>query len=387
MSAQNNQPNLRTWWNSLDKLWQKILLFNLGVEIELGGIRTHYDWQHFEYWILENLYDKGDLGNQISIEKEISDYILNQIVNLDVLIVQDAGITDLSPLSRLDKLIFLNCSHNKIKDISPLNDLINLQELDLCWNNITSLDPLKNLKNLRTLNIWMNNILSLAPIENLENLEELNCLHNMNDKSYLIPRLRTKWKKLKSLSADEISNLQYLPELCPDLESLYVQGLKGDLSTIIKLKRLQVLHIHTNQLKNINPLATLPDLKVLSIGRNQIKSLEPLSSLHKLEYLDFSINKIKDLLPLINLTKLETLICMNNSIESLTPLKRLVNLSSVDISNDLITSQVTDINKVTDLSPLNHHKNLKYLNCKHNPLHSGDIEIFKIINPNCEVSF
>ncbi len=387
MSNKFNRSNLRSWWNSLDKLWQKILLLNLGVELQLGGIKSQHNWKHLEFWIFEDLYDRGDLGDGISIAKEISDDLLNHIVNLEILIVENAGITDLVPLARLEKLIFLNCSNNKIKDITPLKNLINLQELNLSWNNITSVIPLKNLNKLQKLELFMNNILSLEPIEDLENLEDLSCLFNFDSISELFLQLSRKWKKLKRLSAHNISNLINLPEFCPDLESLYVQGLDGDISVIVKLKRLRILYIDSNQINKLDPLTELTDLKSLSCCRNQIESIEPLRNLNKLEYLNFEINKVVDLNSLKGLKKLKSLLFRNNNVINLEPLKDLPNLEHLDCSNDLLYSKVVCSNKIKSLSPLNKLSNLKLLNCKNNPIRPGELAIFKALHPNCEIIF
>ena len=217
----------RDWWDSLDDVWQRIMILNLGLEHEMGGVKNYINDYESNFEKIKSLYEEGALDSYIISKNEITDDTIEKIVNLKTIIFENEGITDLTPLAKLERLEILHCPHNKIINIDPLKDLRNHQELNLAWNNITSVDPLKKLNKLRKLDIWMNNILSLKPIEKLENLEELSCLYNLDQDSWLIPHLSKSWYKLKSLSADEISNIQDLPTFCPALETLYVQGLKG----------------------------------------------------------------------------------------------------------------------------------------------------------------
>lgn len=386
MSSKITHSNLRSWWNNLDKIWQKILILNLGLEIELGGVITYMNKFKLNYDKLESLYEGGTFCSWYKTQTVISDDVIGQIVNLKVLIADYAGISDLSPLSMLVNLEFLSLSCNKIKDISPLKNLLNLEELHLAFNQIASVEPLKNLNKLRVLNVFMNNILSLEPIDNLENLESLYCKFNFTDDSSLIPKVSSKWKKLKSLSADQIINLQSLPENFPHLESLQISGLKGDLSTIIKFKHLKKLYIIHNQISNLDMLTQLTELKTLYCDWNyKLKSIEPLSQLTNLDCVGFNFNQVRDLTPLSKLKKLKVIQFSMNKIASLEPLADLINLEHIDCSNTNLKS--IGKNKITSLSPLNKLTNLKKLNCGHNHIQPRELAIFKAIHPNCDIIF
>lgn len=377
--------SLRKWWDSLDNIWHRILILNLGLEHKMGGVKNYINDIQWDYKKIESLYEEGVLDKYKIIQKEFSDDFIKNIVNLKVLIADNTSITDLTPLSKLENLEILNCAHNKIINIDPLKDLLNLQELNLAFNQITSVSSLQNLKKLRKLELLYNNILSLEPIKDLENLEELSCLFNFDSNSKLILKLNRKWKKLKRLSAHNISDLQNLSEFYPDLESLYVGGLDGALSNIIKLKRLRVLYIIGNQIIKLDPLAELTDLKILYCGFNyKIESIEPLSYLPNLERLGCDNNQIIDLNPLRKLKKLRVLDCGKNIIESLKPLEDLTNLQYLDCSN---SKSLTWGNKITSLDSLKNLSNLKRLNCKDNPIPPEEIEMLKATIPNCEINF
>jgi Leucine-rich repeat (LRR) protein len=76
-------------------------------------------------------------------------------------------ISNISPLSNLTELSYLNLSGNIIVDISPLYDLKNLYHLDLSYNLISDISVLSNLINLSYLNISVNKISNIYYLENL----------------------------------------------------------------------------------------------------------------------------------------------------------------------------------------------------------------------------
>ena len=63
------------------------------------------------------------------------------------------GIKNLTDISKLTNLTYLDLSDNKINDLSPLSGLINLQKLNLSGNEIDDLSPLNKLVNLTYLNL------------------------------------------------------------------------------------------------------------------------------------------------------------------------------------------------------------------------------------------
>lgn len=371
--------NLRDWWDSLDDIWRRIMILNLGVEHKMGGVKNYINDYQWNYKKIESLYEEGTLDNYIITESEITDDTIKKIVNLKALMIERAGITDLTPLAKLERLEILICPFNKIINIEPLKDLFNLQELNLAFNNITSVAPLKNLKKLRKLELLRNNILSIEPIVNLENLEEISCSWNWDSNltTDLTIQLSNKWKKLRKLAAPHISDTQNLAEFYPDLESLFIQGFDVDLSDIIKLKRLKVLRIDRSNINNLDPLVELTNLTTLMCNTTRIESIEPLSYLHNLERLECYCNKIVDLSPLRKLKKLKILYSGDNKIECLKPLEDLTELQHLICSN----------NKISSLEPLKNLTKLRRLFCRGNPIPLKEIEMLKVALPNCEVIF
>ena len=76
-------------------------------------------------------------------------------------------ISDLTPISGLVKLKYLDASGCQIEDLSPLADLKQLVTLNLEINNIRDLTPLAELSNLRTLWVGRNPVLDISPLDHL----------------------------------------------------------------------------------------------------------------------------------------------------------------------------------------------------------------------------
>ena len=78
---------------------------------------------------------------------------LEHAINLEVLLIWNSEIHDLTPLSELRNLRTLSLVGNQISDISPLINLTQLEHLELKNNQITDFTPLLNLTSLGYLDI------------------------------------------------------------------------------------------------------------------------------------------------------------------------------------------------------------------------------------------
>jgi len=87
-------------------------------------------------------------------------------------------ITDLTHLSGVKELTFLNLSSNQITDIKPLAGLVKLEELMLGNNKIKDLASLTELKELEFLHLVSNQITDLTPLKELTKLERLDLRGN-----------------------------------------------------------------------------------------------------------------------------------------------------------------------------------------------------------------
>ena len=96
---------------------------------------------------------------------------ISNLVKLNNLSILNYNIDDISFLSALNKLTFLDLSYNNIVDISILKNLYNLEVLRIHDNYIEDISILKNLVKLTSLNLACNNIINHEAILYLDNLK------------------------------------------------------------------------------------------------------------------------------------------------------------------------------------------------------------------------
>ncbi|MEG4998190.1 CHAT domain-containing protein [Microcoleus sp. B4-D4] len=117
------------------------------------------------------------------------------------------------------------------------------------------------------------------------------------------------------------------------------------------LANLTQLSLKSNQIVNLEPLASLTNLTILELNENQIVNLEPLANLTNLRILELNENQIVNLKPLANLTNLTRLYLIRNQIVDIKPLSKLTKLKKLNLS----------FNQITDVQPLSELTSLKFL--------------------------
>lgn len=101
---------------------------------------------------------------------------LETAARLELLAASGNAISDLTPLSKLDKLKKLSLSFNQIKDITPLQQLPDVERLDLTGNLISDISGLP--QSVVHLNLSGNLITDLEPLRDMDQLNELSIAHN-----------------------------------------------------------------------------------------------------------------------------------------------------------------------------------------------------------------
>jgi hypothetical protein len=106
--------------------------------------------------------------------------------NLQSLDLRMNWVSDLSFLSGLTHLCYLNLEANLIDDLSPLSSLDNLQELILKQNRVSDLSTLSGLAHLETLNLHRNEVSDLSPLTALTSLQSLDLrLNPLSREAYI----------------------------------------------------------------------------------------------------------------------------------------------------------------------------------------------------------
>lgn len=72
---------------------------------------------------------------------------------------------------------------------------------------------------------------------------------------------------------------------------------------VLTLKKLEVLDLCNNRIKDVAPLKELKGLKALYLASNQITDVKPLAGLENLNWLRLDDNQITDVKPLGGLEK------------------------------------------------------------------------------------
>ena len=166
--------------------------------------------------------------------------------------VNSNDISNLSPLSNLTNLTFLDLDYNSISDISALSNLTNLTELWLGSNSISDISALSNLTNLTTLGLGGNSISDISALSNLTNLTTL------------------------GLGGNSISDISALSNLTNLTELILYRNSISDISALSNLTNLTTLWLYRNSISDISALSNLTNLTTLILFNNSISDLAPL---------------------------------------------------------------------------------------------------------------
>ncbi len=223
--------------------------------------------------------------------------------------VNSNDISDLSPLSGLTNLAYLDLYKNSISDISDLSGLTGLTDLFLNENSISNLSALSTLTNLARLGLSQNRISDISALSNLTGLFYLDLFEN----------------SISNLSG--LSTLTNLTWLYLDYNSI------SDISPLSTLTNLTRLGLENNSISSVSALSNLTDLVNLVLWNNSISDISALSNLTGIKYLYLNQNNISGISALSNLTNLEILGLEDNRISDVSPLVANTGLGTGDIVN------------------------------------------------------
>ena len=307
--------------------------------------------------------------------------------------------TDISFLSDLTQLKYLDLAMNNIEDISPLETLINLEYLDISCNSISDIHSLQYLTQLRTVILSDGSVTIGGVYEETNNITDISALVNCTNLECLY------------IGDSEISDLSPISDM-KNLEELYLQLDNNiNLNDIADITSLKILDLHGAQVTNISALSGLVNLEKLTLGArwykwaNNIQDISALANMQKLTYLDLSFTSVENIDILSNLTNLEYLnlygingeehqiiyhgydvvsfsyeweyIERFNNLDFLIP---LINLKQLYLGSNGLTdvtalSGLTQLekldlsyNELTNVDSLSDLKNLKYLNLSLNQI-------------------
>ncbi|EAE8346207.1 hypothetical protein BOQ23_04585 [Listeria monocytogenes] len=313
----------------------------------------------------------------VSVDTTVTQQQLDSVKTVSM---NNAGIVDLTGMSRLSNLTSINLSNNAITTIDDLRNLTKLTSLTLNNNQITTIDSLENLDELTTLKVEDNqltsvsldsmNSLQFAEFQGNISITELSCINlpkitGIYSGNYIsnsgvtvnssilekltmknIPNLSQLVFSELNLQTVELTDLPHLTKL--DLRNNHLAEIDmGNISTLTNL------YLTGNELNDLD-IASYAEanlgLSTLSIGSNDLSQIDYLSPLNNLKVLRISSTNISDLSPLQGKNMTELYID-NTTITSLEPVSTMSNLTKIEAFNTHLTEveNLSNLDKLTTL--------------------------------------
>ena len=147
--------------------------------------------------------------------------------------------TDLSNLTRLQKLRILHINGTRVQHPEAISELPNLKELQLIDNNLGDIKFLTDIIGLQFITISSNNLTDISPLERMITLFNLNLSKNRIDN--VTPLIKLINLETLDLSENQISDISPFTEL----KNLQLLNVKGNRIPVEQVRRLQ------NSLKRI----------------------------------------------------------------------------------------------------------------------------------------
>ncbi|KAF9101263.1 hypothetical protein BGX29_005838 [Mortierella sp. GBA35] len=289
------------------------------------------------------------------------------LANLQYLDISHNAIEDLTGLSSLVHLRELIAEGNNIKSVSALQQMDGLIRLDVSRNSLTSLDfRWSKLQRLEFLNVSHNRIEQLENLESLAGLIHANLAHNCIEDISLVQPLR----RLRILRLSENKLLTFNADSFPGLRTLYLDDNRlQSLENCQTLTRLENFSARDQEGEGIDlDMTEFINSRKLYLSGNPIHALNFEMGFYRLEYLEIcagclselpidfatlfpnlrglnlSYNGLDSLAALDGLHRLRRLIFVGNSLKSfsdvLSLVKRMRSLVTLDLRHNPLTSNM-----------------------------------------------
>ncbi|PEO14384.1 leucine-rich repeat domain-containing protein [Bacillus wiedmannii] len=215
---------------------------------------------------------------------------LEYMTNLEKLTLRESNVTDISVISGLRHLKYLDLSSNPIESIQPVSKLENLDMLFLRDNKIADLTPLSQMKKIKILDLIGNNIKDLTPLFTVLSLEEVYLANNQISNLSGIEKLKN--VKLLWIGNNKISDVEPISKMSNLIELEIADSEIKDISSLSKLVKIQVLNLEENYISDISPLSNLTNLHEINLGANEISDIKSVEELSKRTSIDIQRQKI-----------------------------------------------------------------------------------------------
>lgn len=296
----NEKEELRKWWNELPQPWKNVLGENIVLydtirmkdvvwfNDSLAKLNFMVKWRMsrdtLSFESEDSLYVSFSDSSYFSIS--LLDRQLRKITRLDTINISgNSAIFSLEPLSKLDELKRIDCSHTLVDELMPLRNLTQLEFLNCSQTAVSSIDALKYSTNLEELIINRTLLTDIGPAVNFTALEKLHLNETQVDSLNAIAGL-TAMKDLE-LAATRVESLEPLKEM----------------------RSMERLNFSDTDVDDLSPLSGMKELFYLKMERTPVEQLGPLKDLSGLHFLFADQTKVSDLSPLNGLPELNRIYC------------------------------------------------------------------------------
>ncbi len=217
---------------------------------------------------------------------------IRKVLDIDSIDISDNPyITSLAPLSKCEKLQYLNVGNTYISDLSPLRYLSKLRNVNVSGTRISDISSLHYSVNLQVLNLSGTSVGDFSVLRDFPLLTDLD-LSNV-----------TGFDSLSILNSNK------------DLQRLNISGTRiMSLDSIKPDNNIRFLDISGTPIENLKPLSTWTNLVEIRLERTVIDNLSPLSHLPLLQVINCESTNINNLDTLKNARSLKKIYCDNSGV-------------------------------------------------------------------------
>lgn len=360
-----DSKDLKSWWDTLEGEWQTFLITSAGIGSSPG---------REELARITNLDSINLAGNT-----RISDIEpLTKLQKLETVVISRTPVSDLSPLAGHRLIRYLDISETPVKDLTAIGKFTKLKVLRADGAAFETAEPIHGLKELSHFYADRTAIDNDAAIAFLKQNPQSLIVFKTETLNQWWSGLSPEWKEIfrSQMGKDTVAHRENLHRLTA-LQALSFRDTPvNDLSVLNEFIRLESLHFSGTAIGSIPVLPNLFSLKSLHASNGPIRTIESLGKFQMLEDLDISNTPVDELRPIGSLKNLKKLNCSGTQIRKLDPLESLEKLEFLDCSN----SRVGDLDPVSGLA-------LKTLKCYNTKVSGKEIEKFKERNRECNVVF
>lgn len=272
--------------------------------------------------------------------RDISD--LRYFVNLSKLDMINNDVSDISVLSSLQGLKYLDLGGNALADLTPLSTMA-LEELNIWGNGLTDITPLAAITTLKRLSVNDNQISDFSPLGKLPNLEALTVRMNASADyralAGIAPQLKEKDFEVLTTPYDPDEVVSFADKALEAHVRAFL-GLGDEPITAGFAGTVTVLDISNSwngdvpegeRYQDISPLKYFVNLRELYLTRNAVQDISALAELKSLTFLQMNDNDVLDFAPLAGLTGLVCL-SLDSPGQDLSAISGLAELTDLSIN-------------------------------------------------------